>query len=89
MDSQQQIKRQLRDIIVKVIPDINPDIGDDDDIFTSGVDSIGAMLLINEIEESFSITLDGDDIPFEKFNTIESIASYLGVVLQRDNTSCS
>ena len=77
MISQQKIRQQVRDILCRIVPGIDPGISDEDDIFSAGIDSVSTMMLITELEQNFSISLDGEDIPYENFRTVTGIASFI------------
>jgi methoxymalonate biosynthesis acyl carrier protein len=50
-------------------------LGDDDDIFESGVvSSLFVMQLVSFVEREFSISIDGDDLSFDHFRNIRAIA---------------
>lgn len=80
MRNEEQIRREVREIVTRVVPDLVSEIQDDTDIFSVGVDSVSATLLISELENHYSIALEGDDIPYEQFTTIAGIASHLAAV---------
>lgn len=77
MTSQQKIRQQVREILFRIVPGIDPGLSDEDDIFSSGIDSVSTMMLITELEQNFSILLDGEDIPYENFRTVSGIASFI------------
>jgi acyl carrier protein len=50
-------------------------LGEDEDIFASGViSSLFAMELVVFVEQEFEITLKKEDLDFENFRSIEAIA---------------
>jgi acyl carrier protein len=84
MTSQQQIRKQVREVLARLIQDnIESELSDDDDIIIAGIDSVGMMMLITELEQTFSISLDGDDIPYERFRTVADIAAFIESILNR------
>jgi acyl carrier protein len=86
MTTQEQIRIKVRAILAMVAPGIDSGLGDEDDIFTAGIDSVTTMMLITEIEQQFSISLDGDDIPYENFRTIDGISTYIEKSISLDNS---
>ena len=77
MTSQQQIRQQVREILFRIVPGIDPELADEDDIFSAGIDSVSTMILITELEKNFSIALDGEEIPYECFRTVAGIALFI------------
>lgn len=49
-----------------------------DSLIESGImDSMGLVSLLSYLEQEFSISIDGDELVPENFETIESIASFV------------
>lgn len=88
MSSNDQMRKRVRDVLIKAIPYIDPALSDDDDIYSTGVDSVNIALLITGIEKEFSLSLD-DDMPYEKFRTITEISAYLESLMQNDGNTAS
>ncbi len=56
----------------------NRDLRDDDDIFALGfVNSLLAMQLVMFVEKEFEIRIENEDLDFENFRSINSIASLI------------
>jgi methoxymalonate biosynthesis acyl carrier protein len=54
------------------------DLQPDEDIFALGfVNSMFAMQLVLFVEQEFQITIENEDLEFENFRTINSIASLI------------
>ncbi|MEH2196230.1 MAG: acyl carrier protein [Nostoc sp.] len=54
----------------------NHDLQQDEDIFASGfVNSMFAMQLVLFVEQEFKIAIENEDLEFENFRTINSIAN--------------
>jgi methoxymalonate biosynthesis acyl carrier protein len=83
MTSQQEIRQQVREILGRVIPDIDAELKDNDDIFSAGIDSVSGMLLITELEKSFSISLESDEISYDNFRTVTGISEFIETILNR------
>lgn len=50
----------------------------DDDLFSSGIlDSLGVLQLVLFIEEQFGIEVPDEDVVFENFQSVSTIAEYL------------
>ena len=53
------------------------DLGFDDDLVMSGLDSIGFLRLIDFIEQEFETKVPPGEVTIENFGTISNIANYL------------
>lgn len=89
MTSQQEIRRQVREILARIIPDIDAELADNDDIFSAGIDSVSGMLLITELEQSFSISLESDEISYDNFRTVAGITEFIESILNRRGESAT
>ena len=53
-------------------------VGDDDDIFATGlVGSDAAQQIVQLIERRFNITVDGDDLDMDNFRTVNATAGFV------------
>ena len=68
------IKEQIQQLILDVIPDISlQELQEEEDIFSLGLDSINAMTLLSNLQDTFDIQLETDEINFENFQNVDSI----------------
>lgn len=75
MNTFESIQQTIYDVILMVIPYIDPeDLLDDTDIFHLGLDSVNAMRLILHLQTAFGIAFSTKDINFDNFKTIANIA---------------
>ena len=70
-------------IIEKVLVGVNPDeIKNDSELVSElGLDSIQIIGLIGGLEEEFDIVLEDDDLDFELFSSIDSLAKLVDAKL--------
>ncbi|MBH8564647.1 acyl carrier protein [Nostoc sp. CENA67] len=69
-------KQQIISVILEIIPDItSEDLQDHVDIFNLGLDSINAMTLVANLQDVFDIQLEPNEISFENFQNIVTIAA--------------
>jgi len=69
-----ETKIQIKTFLAKFFG--NYDLQADEDIFALGfVNSLFAMQLVLFIEQDFQITIENDDLEFDNFRTINSIAN--------------
>ena len=75
MNNFESIQNTIYDVILMVIPYIEPeDLLEDTDIFSLGLDSVNAMRLILHLQTEFGLSFGTADINFENFKTIANIA---------------
>jgi acyl carrier protein len=86
MFDESEIRTQVRAIIVRIAPGIDAGIDDDADIFAMGLDSVSVMVLLDELEEHYSISLASDELPYDRFRTITGIATFLAEKLASKNS---
>lgn len=71
------MKQQIRDYLSVHVGD--HELKDDDPFFEMGlVNSLFAMQLALFIEQEFAVVLDGNDLDFKNFRTIDAIADLVG-----------
>jgi len=75
MNSSEQIKQEVKEVILAILPDVsNEDLNEDSDIFSLGLDSINAMTLVSNLQDAFDIQLETNEINFENFQNLATIA---------------
>jgi acyl carrier protein len=75
MNSSEQIKQEVKEVILAILPDVsNEDLNEDSDIFSLGLDSINAMTLVSNLQDAFDVQLDTNEIIFENFQSLATIA---------------
>lgn len=83
MVNDDQIKRDVRAILAGIVEGNDAStLADEDDIRDTGLDSVGTLMLITEIENKYTITLTADAIPYDKLTTIAGIAEFVRTRLQ-------
>ncbi len=69
---------QLSGFIVSVFPDLSEKkIVAADRLIESGIDSLGMLVLIEYIENTYRIRISNEDVIEENFGTMEAIAEYI------------
>lgn len=69
---------QLSGFIVSVFPDLSEKkIVATDRLIESGIDSLGMLVLIEYIENTYRIRISNEDVIEENFGTMEAIAEYI------------
>ena len=70
----------MRERILGLLQDINPEIADDDTVELVEdeiIDSFDIATLVGSFEEEFDIEIDGEDIVPENFNTIADMVALI------------
>ena len=69
-------KKKLRAFLSRFIR--NPSFSDGEDIFAGGyVNSLFVMQLVMFVEGEFGITVEGEDLKLEHFNTVDHLAEFI------------
>ncbi len=75
----EELKQKAKNVVSELLPDVgNEDIADDTDIFSLGLDSINAMTLVSNLQDTFDIQLETSEFNFENFQNIANIVSMIG-----------
>lgn len=70
------VKETLRGFVTRSIN--FPDLGDDDDLFESGlVNSLFAIQLMTFIEKTFGVEVDADDLDIKNFRSVSAAADFV------------
>lgn len=79
------VKETLRSFVTRSIN--FPDLGDDDDLFESGlVNSLFAIQLMTFIEKTFAVEVDADDLDIQNFRSVSAATSF---VLKKSTATAS
>lgn len=75
----QEIKATLREILVSTLRlSIDPaHVGESDLVARLGIDSIGFMEVITQVEHRFQITIDEEDLTPSLVNSLDTLALYI------------
>ncbi len=80
MSDDQQVKRQLKEMIVeRLFLNVDPaQIGDDENLMESyEIDSVNLFEIVVGLEEVFEISFEDDDFTVELFATVNSLAEFV------------
>lgn len=78
MNTIEDIKEQVRSVVIEILPNVNPEeVLDDSDIFSLGLDSVNAMILVMNLQEAFGVMFQTDEITFDNFRTIAKIVDLI------------
>jgi methoxymalonate biosynthesis acyl carrier protein len=74
--SDEEIRKTLRGFIIRSIN--IPDLGDDDDLFESGlVNSLFAVQLTTFIEKNFGLEITADDLDINNFRSLSAATGFV------------
>lgn len=75
MNSIEQIKQEAKEVILAILPNVSSEnLNEESDIFSLGLDSINAMTLVSNLQDAFDIQLETNEINFENFQNLATIA---------------
>lgn len=80
MSDDQQIKQQLKEMIVeRLFLDVDPaQIGDDENLMEAyEIDSVNLFEIVVGLEESFEISFEDEDFSVDLFATVNSLAEFV------------
>lgn len=78
MDNFEAIKKTSQNLVLDILQHLTQDeLVDNQDIFSLGVDSINAMMLILKLQDTFSVGFEANEISFDNFRTIGNIAELI------------
>jgi acyl carrier protein len=72
-----QLIDSIRTIIDQELFALGPEIGDDDDLYAEGLDSMALMQLILILEREFSITITPEDLSRGNFATLTNLTAFV------------
>jgi acyl carrier protein len=69
-----EIDQKSRAVVLKLLPDVTEqDLSEEADLFDLGLDSINAMTLVLNLQQTFNVKFETRDISMENFCTIGDI----------------
>lgn len=78
MTTQQEIQERIVNIIIDLLPGVDPSqIDSDTDIFALGMDSLNTMSLLEMLQSEFSVVLAEEDITMENFRTVGCLSLFV------------
>jgi len=78
MNSLESISQQSHNIVLDLLPNVSSEeLLDDQDLFSLGLDSVNAMMLVLNLQEAFEVTFETCEISFENFQTISNIVELI------------
>jgi acyl carrier protein len=74
--SDTDVTLEVREILAEVLPaPLPPDWDPDQPLTTAGLDSVGVVTLVGELEARFGIALDEADLSEDRLGTISGISA--------------
>ena len=85
MENIEAIKQESHKVVLNILPFVNSkELLDDVDLFSLGLDSVNAIMLVMNLQNTFSIHFDTSEIKFDNFRTIEDIVQ----LIKRKKNAC-
>ncbi|MGL6338578.1 MAG: acyl carrier protein [Waterburya sp.] len=74
----EEVKQKAQNVILELLPNVEPqNLFDECDIFSLGLDSINVMALIFNLQDTFEVKFDTDEISFDNFQTVAKIVELI------------
>jgi acyl carrier protein len=74
----EEVKQKAQNVILELLPNVEPqNLSDDYDIFSLGLDSINAMSLIFNLQDTFEVKFETNEISFDNFQTVTKIVELI------------
>jgi acyl carrier protein len=74
----EEVKQKAQNVILELLPHVErQNLLDECDIFGLGLDSINAMSLIFNLQDTFEVKFETDEISFDNFQTVAKIVELI------------
>ncbi|MBD2182055.1 acyl carrier protein [Aerosakkonema funiforme] len=74
MKSVEFIKAETKKVLLEILPNVNPEtLSDESNIFSLGLGSVDAMMLVDKLETTFDIKFLNSEINFDVFQNLASL----------------
>lgn len=74
----EEVKQKAQNVILELLPHVErQNLLDECDIFGLGLDSINAMSLIFNLQDTFEVKFESDEISLDNFQTVAKIVELI------------
>jgi acyl carrier protein len=78
MESFEEIKQKSHSVVLEIMPNVSSEeLLDDVDLFSLGLDSINAMMLVMNLQDAFGVTFETCEINVDNFRTLANIVELI------------
>ena len=78
MEGIEAIRQKSHNVVLDILPTVNSEeLLDDMDLFSLGLDSVNAIMLVMSLQDTFGVNFETTEISIENFRTIEDIAKLI------------
>lgn len=78
MQGIESIKERSHNVVLDILPTVNSEeLLDDMDIFSLGLDSVNAIMLVMNLQDTFGVNFETSEISIENFRTIADIVKLI------------
>ncbi|MCA1994564.1 MAG: acyl carrier protein [Coleofasciculus sp. S288] len=78
METLEAIKQESHQIVLDILPNVtSEELLDNSDIFSLGLDSINAMMLVMNLQDAFGVMFETSEISVDNFRTIKNIVDLI------------
>lgn len=80
MEKIESIKQKSHSVVLNILPFVNSEeLLDNMDLFSLGLDSVNAIMLVMNLQDTFGINFETSEISIENFRTIEDIVNLIKI----------
>jgi len=80
MEGIEAIRQKSHSVVLEVLPNItSEELLDDMDLFSLGLDSVNAIMLVMSLQDNFGVSFDASEISIENFRTIADIVKLIEI----------
>lgn len=78
MQGIEAIKEKSHNVVLDILPTVSSEeLLDDMDLFSLGLDSVNAIMLVMNLQDTFGVNFDTSEISIENFRTIADIVKLI------------
>lgn len=78
MQGTEEIKEKSHNVVLDILPTVtSQELSDDMDLFSLGLDSVNAIMLVMNLQDTFGVNFETSEISIENFRTIGDIVKLI------------
>lgn len=78
MQGTEEIKEKSHNVVLDILPTVtSQELLDDMDLFSLGLDSVNAIMLVMNLQDTFGVNFETSEISIENFRTIGDIVKLI------------
>ncbi len=78
MENLESIKQKSHSVVLGILPIVkSEELLEDMELFSLGLDSVNAIMLVMNLQDTFGVNFDTSEISLENFRTIKDIVNLI------------